>query len=560
MSWPLVLLLASIVATGVALVEAQRLARSHRATARKMVEDYTAIAAWNYQRFAAAAFHDAIVGVLAPVMHFQMHGQLHIGRPTHPQWFVNHFLDRRSPHYADISTPFPEIVPPTFFGFVLGTDTILSAGAPVDGREARALLDTLGVHVRRVHDRAWDVGLVSLREDAGGRLFAYTLMPTTLGDTAVYAIPLDADRYGAVFRQVYDHAELLPSSLLDGRRANEIVDIAVVDARRRPLFQSGSRPHLSVHGQEAFAPQFGGLDVVATVRGDAAGQLIIGGLPASRLPFLLALLGIAAALALVGVGQLRRESALATLRSDFVANVSHELRTPLAQMRLFLETFRLGRFSTRDQREWLLDSIDRETARLSNLVENLLLFSRLEHGRSRALPEPVELADEIRRIVQDFEPLAASRRVRLRSDLRVGVIAAVQRGPFRQLLLNLLDNAIKYGPPGQTVTVRLTSAQDAIGRVARIAVQDMGPGVPLADRTRIWKPFQRGSEAPANASAGGGIGLAIVQEVAEQHGGRAWVEDGAAGGAVFMVELPADAAAADASGPAEPPRTAAIAS
>jgi signal transduction histidine kinase len=254
------------------------------------------------------------------------------------------------------------------------------------------------------------------------------------------------------------------------------------------------------------------------------------------------MLALAAALSIVAVMQLRREGELARIRSDFVSSVSHELRTPLAQIRLYVETMRLGRFVTDAQRTRAVEHIDRETRRLSHLVENVLRFARGTRGRSEASArrDPVDVARETAQIVAEFEPLAASRRAQVVVEFAEPTPAAevhMRPGTYRQVLLNLLDNAVKYGPVGQTVHVRVTSVGS--GRVqdtVRVAVIDEGPGVPAAERDTIWRPFQRGSAAREGAG-GSGIGLTVVKEIVDEHGGRVWVEEGANGGATFVVEL-----------------------
>ena len=124
--------------------------------------------------------------------------------------------------------------------------------------------------------------------------------------------------------------------------------------------------------------------------------------------------------------------------------------------------------------------------------------------------------------------------MRLRAALDDELVALVDASAFRQLLLNLLDNAVRYGPPGQMVTVGAARADDR----ARIWVDDEGPGVPAQDRERIWIPFVRATRARDAARSGSGLGLAVVRELTRLHGGDARVETSPRGGARFIVELP----------------------
>ena len=263
---------------------------------------------------------------------------------------------------------------------------------------------------------------------------------------------------------------------------------------------------------------YGGLRVRAQIRAARADQLVIGGLPRSRLPFLLALLGVAAALSFVAVGQLRREGELSRLRADFVANISHELRTPLAQMRLYLETLRLGRFTTDAQRAWSLDNVERETTRLGHLVERVLRFSRGE----RAAPDPRQSTDvsaELRRIVAEFQPLADARGATLVAEIDAVPRVALQPDALRHIVLNLLDNAVKYGPRGQTVRVRLSGGDAGMrGRgdanCVRLEIIDEGPGIPVG-RARAGLAAVPARRERGQQAAGSGIGLAVVHDVVD---------------------------------------------
>ena len=127
----------------------------------------------------------------------------------------------------------------------------------------------------------------------------------------------------------------------------------------------------------------------------------------------------------------------------------------------------------------------------------------------------------------------------VRSDLPPRLSAMADRGALRQILLNLLDNAVKYGPPGQTVRVGGARGEDAV----RIWVDDEGPGVPEEYRRKILQPYYRLERDAESAVGGSGIGLAVVEELVQMHDGRIVVEDAPTGGARFLVELPIPATA-----------------
>jgi signal transduction histidine kinase len=253
------------------------------------------------------------------------------------------------------------------------------------------------------------------------------------------------------------------------------------------------------------------------------------------LPQMLGLLALAMALVIVAFVQLRREHQIARIRSDFITSVSHELRTPLAQMRLWLETLRLGRFHTEEQRRASVEHADREVRRLSHLVENVLQFDgRRRDALHHAVPhELVDLAAEAREIAIEFGPLATSRRATVELIAEQPLMVRLHTGALRQILLNLLDNAVKYGPSGQVVVVRASRS----GTCARLEVRDRGDGVPEAEREMVWRPFQRGSGALRVGAGGSGIGLTVVHDLVAAHGGRAWLEAAPGGGTLAVVEL-----------------------
>lgn len=336
------------------------------------------------------------------------------------------------------------------------------------------------------------------------------------------------------FQRAFDQGPLYPRSL--GAVGNQSLFLRVMDPAGREVFRAGTRhePYLGI--ERPYNDDYNGLlkgfKVKVAVDPAAAGALVIGGLPRSRLPFLLVLLVLSAALSTTAMLQLRREQALARLRADFVSRVSHELRTPLAQIRMFTETLLLARVRSEEESRHALEVVDRESRRLANLVENVLRFSRAERGLDSVDVRPLDVVPVVRQTVEDFTPLAAGS-ARLTTALPARATALADAAALRQILLNLLDNAVKYGPRGQEIAIELT----ANARRVRLTVADQGPGVPALERELIWQRYYRLRRDLESAVAGTGIGLAVVRELAGLLGGHARVETGAPRGARFAVEL-----------------------
>ena len=257
------------------------------------------------------------------------------------------------------------------------------------------------------------------------------------------------------------------------------------DPRTRLVFQS-AQPQSSPYSADAPLEQVGPLTVHATIRPHAVELLALGAIPESRVPLLVGLLTLTAAMVVVTIMQLRREHELSRLRSDFISSVSHELRTPLSQILLFAETLNLGRVRTEEERHTATDVIVQEGRRLMHLVENILHFSRAERRMTRLGPEPLDLSQAVAAIVDDWLPLASAADVRVRTQFAPDVHAVADRSALRQMVLNLLDNAVKYGPATQTVTVGHVVV-DAVGHA----------------RSRLGRRRGRRNSARASASACG---------------------------------------------------------
>jgi len=231
----------------------------------------------------------------------------------------------------------------------------------------------------------------------------------------------------------------------------------------------------------------------------------------------------------------RRETEIARLKADFVANVSHDLKTPLSLIRMFGETLELGRVRDEAQRQEYYRVITRESERLSRLIDNVLDFSRIEGGRRRYDPAPTPVEPLVREALEAFEyPLGQEGfrvEARVATDLPEVVMDADAVG---QALANLIDNAMKYS--GERKTLRL-GAEVRDGRLA-LSVEDEGIGIPREEQARIFEKFYRAGRSDTQGRRGSGVGLALVRHVAEAHGGQVTVESRPGAGSRFTLWLP----------------------
>jgi len=238
-------------------------------------------------------------------------------------------------------------------------------------------------------------------------------------------------------------------------------------------------------------------------------------------------------------------------RRDLVANASHELRTPITALQALLENLVDG-VEQPDPRS--LQVALEQTERLGRLVAELLDLSQLESGAAQIVAETVPLNEFVQQAVS--EARLAGRNVRLTADVvPTGLTVKADAARLHQVLANLLDNASRHSPPGGRVTV---SARQHDGGV-RLSVCDVGPGIPAADRDRVFERFSRldgGRMSRASRDGGGGLGLAIAREVVELHGGELRAEENTPSGCRMVVDLPGgESVNQPADGPATGPVT-----
>jgi len=226
------------------------------------------------------------------------------------------------------------------------------------------------------------------------------------------------------------------------------------------------------------------------------------------------------------------------MRRDFVANVSHELKTPLSAIRGFAETLRDGALDERPAAHRFTERILDQCRRLQNLLSDLLTLSRLEASDRKLEPEPVDLALLTRRAVETVDEAASSRgvTVSLQKPKRSLPQVPGDRESIERLILNLLENAVKYNRKGGRVDIAL--GVDAEANEALIEISDTGIGIPADDLPRIFERFYRVDKGRSRAEGGTGLGLAIVKHIVQSHGGRLDVDSELEVGTTFRVHLP----------------------
>jgi len=235
----------------------------------------------------------------------------------------------------------------------------------------------------------------------------------------------------------------------------------------------------------------------------------------------------------VDVTEVRR---LESLRRDFVANASHELRTPVAAVRSATETLQSGALEDPPAAIRFLDIIDRNAQRLQSLVEDMLELSKLESNEFKLKRERVELGSVVPIVLALFRERAEKKGVRLTAELSPDA-SAVEGDPraLEHVLSNLVDNAVKYCPPGTRVLVSASRLDDE--RV-RLVVSDTGPGIPPEHLPRVFERFYRVDAGRSRELGGTGLGLSIVKHMVEAMRGKVAVESEVGKGSTFTVSLP----------------------
>jgi two-component system, OmpR family, phosphate regulon sensor histidine kinase PhoR len=222
------------------------------------------------------------------------------------------------------------------------------------------------------------------------------------------------------------------------------------------------------------------------------------------------------------------------VRQEFVANVSHELRTPLSLIKGAAETLLDGVKTDPVALDRLLTIIDRHADRLTLLIDDLLLLSKLDSGRVKLNIQPTPLRSSVQEVVDDLTAHARAKGTTIENKVPVDIVAQIDPDRFRQVLFNLIDNAVKYGRPSGNVKI---SGRVISDRSLELCVADDGPGIPSNARARVFERFFRVDKARSREQGGTGLGLAIVKHVVQAHGGEVRVESELGQGTTFHITI-----------------------
>jgi signal transduction histidine kinase len=341
---------------------------------------------------------------------------------------------------------------------------------------------------------------------------------------------------GMTLKAGYFREQLLPlatNELLRGDGDGSAPVISVLDENDREVYSSGiGLIHHEI--RLPFSPVLRQWEMSIGYR-----DTTIEALARSQFRQNLLLIGVAIALLLAGlilaIRATAREMKLVEAKTTFVSNVSHELKTPLSLIRLFAETLELGRVRNPEEAHEYYRIINRESRRLTRLINNILDFSRIEAGRRQYLFVETDIAGIITEVLQSYEYQMTNAGFEVQAYIQPELPPAlIDREALAQAVLNLLDNAVRYSGQAKKIEVSVYLR----GTDIAIKVTDHGIGIPHSEQQRVFEKFHRVSTGLVHETKGSGLGLAIVKHIVEAHRGRVTVESSPGKGSGFTILLP----------------------
>ncbi len=524
----------------IATVRSYNASREQLRTATRMLQDYAVFASFSYSQNATSDAHDIASNAYAGLMGFTPQSSSQLP----PETIVLPPSESCKPPDRSGRYRFRLDLPSRVLHVSRASDVGVGLWQALDHlgsrqpdkpvvlgqRLASIVRDTLAflATTSAVRQAGW--GYVFLRDGEAVTGLSYRPMYTASGQPiAVYGYDSCIDR--DEFARLYQEVQPLPPSLVSSLSRDSLLLLRVTDPSGIVLYSSGPTPQETQYAGTTSVPLLAGINFTVTIRSDLSSRILKDAASPWATRRALVLLILTSGLGCISLVLFRREVRFAGERENFVTDVSHELRTPLQQILIFAQLLRLNRLQNENERARSLAIIEAEALRLIALVANIL--NRASRKPDHTNTQPLNASELIQNCITLFLPLAEARHAKITLS---GEDACVIVNPetLHQVLTNLLDNAVKYGPPGQTVRV----STEVSGEWFVIHIDDEGPGIPAGDRDRAWEPFVR-LEPPGNRSTGGvGIGLAIVREAVPRMSGTIVIEDAPYGGARFTLRLP----------------------
>jgi two-component system, OmpR family, phosphate regulon sensor histidine kinase PhoR len=354
-------------------------------------------------------------------------------------------------------------------------------------------------------------------------------------DQEIRVLSSERNRSSAILRSMVEGVAVIDAQerlVFCNRAFSEILNVDSRAAEGRPLIEVIRNTELlglirrALHGEEGLQSDIAtGIVQQRTFAATAAPvKAMEPGAPEER--------PAGAVVVLHDVTELRR---LERVRQDFVANVSHEFKTPLTAIQGFAETLLGGALEDPKNNRRFLEIIRDHAARLAQLTDDLLKLARIEAGKLEVEFSPVSLMELIERCAETSLLKASQKQIAIHVNVPPGLPPVLgDAGLLREVLQNLIDNAIQYTPEGGQIQV----CASAGARQAVVTVSDTGIGIPLADQERIFERFYRVDAVRSREAGGTGLGLSIARHIVESHGGRIWVESAVGTGSKFSFSVP----------------------
>ncbi len=497
----------AFVVVGVLLAQTVLAMRSHEQVTRTALEDFAG--------FAADRMADALDATFSALFL----DRIAVARAAHDGWGEGVSVPVRG--YPRLSADaFPVY-------FSVRGDRVTPNSGVLDDSTRAWIAEVVVPHARDVYPRPAPYAVL---RGPRGAVIVYRKEPYD-GEDRIFGLYARLDRLDPIYDRLLQEVSILPRSVAVDGDARQLASIRLyLPQGNQTLFERAAPQPSEVVTATSFAGKAGRMAVQVSFDADALRARVPGAQATLRPPLLLALAALTFALLGVAVALTRRAAHLYELREAFVANVSHDLRTPLAQIRMFSETLRLDRLPDPAERDRALEVIQTQAAHLGDIVDNVLLAA--SRGDAEVVRNEIGVDALLNETIESLSPAIRSRGVTVLRRHAGPTVAFVDPAALRRIATNLLDNALKFGPRGQTVTVSVRNEPERLD----LSVADEGPGVPRRERARVWQRFERLHERHP-AAGGTGLGLAVVRELARRHGGDVEIEDAPGGGARVRVTL-----------------------